>query len=231
MRTLTNLAGIALIAAVCGGLIAFDVGQPAWIVIALGGVLGIVLLVWLGRRLLDAQPTVERAVWVTTFIHYGVLTLLGAAVIGAVRVGMASPEWVIPLPSEVGLTLMLASGALALLAVLNLAARGLGAPFAIALSRQLAMDWMYAWTRNPMILSALAFLIAVGLWLRSSLFMLWVIAAAIPAVLVFLKVFEERELEIRFGARYLEYKARTPMLWPRPPRASGSREAPGNRHV
>jgi len=36
---------------------------------------------------------------------------------------------------------------------------------------------------------------------------------------VFLKAFEERELEIRFGASYLEYKARTPMLWPRRPKA------------
>ena len=29
----------------------------------------------------------------------------------------------------------------------------------------------------------------------------------------------ERELEIRFGKAYLEYKARTPLLWPRRPRA------------
>ena len=68
-----------------------------------------------------------------------------------------------------------------------------------------------------MVLSALAFLIAVGLWLRSTLFVLWVIAVAIPAVLVFLKVYEERELEIRFGEAYREYREKTPMLWPRRP--------------
>jgi protein-S-isoprenylcysteine O-methyltransferase Ste14 len=79
------------------------------------------------------------------------------------------------------------------------------------------MSWMYAWTRNPMVLSALTFLIALGLWLRSTLFLLWVLGLLMPAELLFLKVYEERELEIRFGASYLAYKAKTPMLWPRKP--------------
>jgi protein-S-isoprenylcysteine O-methyltransferase Ste14 len=39
-----------------------------------------------------------------------------------------------------------------------------------------------------------------------------------PALLFFVKVYEERELEFRFGAFYLEYKSRTPMLFPRKPR-------------
>jgi protein-S-isoprenylcysteine O-methyltransferase Ste14 len=217
MRTLVNLLGIVFTGAVWLWLLNQPPDQTVSIVIAIGGVLGVLALVWLGRRLLDAQPTVERAMWVTTFVHYGVFILLGAAIVEATRVGLASPGWVIPLPPEVGLALMVVTGALALLAVANLALRGLGAPFAIALSRELAMDWLYAWTRNPMVLSALAFLIAVGLWLRSTLFVLWAIAAVIPAVLVFLKVYEERELEIRFGEAYRNYKAKTPMLWPRRP--------------
>lgn len=36
--------------------------------------------------------------------------------------------------------------------------------------------------------------------------------------LFFVKVYEERELEIRFGASYLEYRARTPMLFPGKPK-------------
>jgi protein-S-isoprenylcysteine O-methyltransferase Ste14 len=103
--------------------------------------------------------------------------------------------------------------------VVNLALRGLGAPFAIALSRRLASDWMYAWTRNPMVLSLLAFLLSTGLWLRSLWFILWVLALPTPVMLAFLKWFEERELEIRFGQSYRDYSARTPMLWPRRPRA------------
>lgn len=114
-----------------------------------------------------------------------------------------------------------------LLTVLNLALGGLGAPFAVALSQRLAVNGLYAWTRNPMVLSTIAFLISVGLWLQSMLFILWMIVLVIPAWLYLLRVFEERELEIRFGASYLAYKARTPMLWPRrpaPPPASTKAE-------
>ena len=87
--------------------------------------------------------------------------------------------------------------------------------FAIALSRKLAVDWFYAWTRNPMVLATLAFLLSLGIWFQSALFVLILFA---PALLVFVKMHEERELEIRFGAPYLEYKSRTPMLFPRKPR-------------
>jgi protein-S-isoprenylcysteine O-methyltransferase Ste14 len=48
---------------------------------------------------------------------------------------------------------------------------------------------------------------------------LWVLILFAPALLFFVKVFEERELEFRFGASYLEYKSKTPMLFPRKPSA------------
>jgi len=41
-----------------------------------------------------------------------------------------------------------------LLTVINLALKGFGAPFFIVLSRKLAADWLYAWTRDPMVLAA-----------------------------------------------------------------------------
>jgi protein-S-isoprenylcysteine O-methyltransferase Ste14 len=110
------------------------------------------------------------------------------------------------------------TGIAAALTVLNLAIRGLGAPFAIALTRRLAADWMYAWTRNPMVLLSLTCLVSLGLYFRSALFVVWAIALVTPAFLVFLKVYEERELELRFGKPYLEYKSRTPILIPRKPR-------------
>jgi protein-S-isoprenylcysteine O-methyltransferase Ste14 len=90
--------------------------------------------------------------------------------------------------------LMIVTGAVVMLTVLNLAVGGLGAPFAVALSKRLAVQWMYAWTRNPMVLSTIAFLLAVGLWLQSTLFVLWMIVLVAPAWLFLLKVFEEREL-------------------------------------
>jgi protein-S-isoprenylcysteine O-methyltransferase Ste14 len=65
-----------------------------------------------------------------------------------------------------------------------------------------------------MVLAVLAWLLSFGLWIRSALFLAWVLALVTPAWLVFLRVYEERELEIRFGEPYLDYRARTPMLFP-----------------
>jgi protein-S-isoprenylcysteine O-methyltransferase Ste14 len=70
-----------------------------------------------------------------------------------------------------------------------------------------------------MVLSTYATLLAAGLFFQSLYFVLWVLLLVVPAWIYFLKVYEERELEIRFGAPYLEYKARTAFLWPRRPKA------------
>jgi protein-S-isoprenylcysteine O-methyltransferase Ste14 len=117
------------------------------------------------------------------------------------------------------MVLVIITGAASLLTVVNLALKGFGAPFFIALSRKLAADWLYAWTRNPMVLAALAWFLSLGVWFQSTLFVLWVLIVFAPALLFFVKVYEERELESRFGVSYLEYKARTPMLFPRRPKS------------
>jgi protein-S-isoprenylcysteine O-methyltransferase Ste14 len=186
--------------------------------VIVGGILLVFPLVWLGRKILDKQPTMSRAGWVTTFVHFALGFLLGVPIIRAVTTHQDWSGWVLPVPSEIGLALVIITGAAFLLTVVNLALKGLGAPFFMALSRKLAADWLYAWTRNPMLLAALALLLSLGIWFQSVLFVLWVLMLFAPALLVFVKVYEERELEIRFGASYLEFKSRTPMLFPRRPK-------------
>lgn len=186
--------------------------------IIVGGILLVFPIVWLGRMILDRQPTTSRAAWITTFVHFALVILFGVAIIRAVTTHQDWSGWTLPIPVEIGLLLVIITGAAALLTVINLALKGLGAPFYIVFSRKLAVDWFYAWTRNPMVLATLAFLLSLGIWFQSALFVLWVLVLFAPALLVFVKVYEERELEIRFGASYLEYKSRTPMLFPRRPR-------------
>jgi protein-S-isoprenylcysteine O-methyltransferase Ste14 len=186
--------------------------------IILAGILAIFPVVWLGRLVLDKQPTPERASWMTTFVQYGLGIPLGMALIRAVITHGDWSGWTLPIPAEIGLVLSIITGAAAFLCVANLALKGLGAPFAIALSKKLASDWLYAWSRNPMMLAGLALLVSLGLWYRSALFVLWALLLVSPALLFFLKVYEERELEVRFGASYLEYRSRTPFLFPRKPR-------------
>jgi len=187
--------------------------------IIVGGVLLVFPVVLLGRIILDKKPTISRAAWVTTFVHYAVGGLFGVAIIRAITTHQDWSGWRLPVPVEIGLFLVDITGLAALLTVVNLALKGLGAPFAIALSKRLAVDWFYAWTRNPMVLSGLALLLSLGVWFQSVLFVLWALVLVTPALLVFVKVYEERELEIRFGASYLEYKARTPTLFPRRPKS------------
>ena len=186
--------------------------------ILVGGVLLTYPLVWLGRKILDQDKTMSHVAWITTFVHLALGFTFGVPIIRAVTTYQDWSGWVLPVPSEIGLVLVILTGAACFLAVANLALKGFGAPFFIALSRKLAVDWLYAWTRNPMVLAALAFLLSLGIWFQSALFVLWVLILFAPALLFFVKVYEERELEFRFGASYLEYKSKTPMLWPSRPR-------------
>jgi len=186
--------------------------------IIVGGVLLIFPIAWLGRKILDKKPTASRAVWETAFVHFTVLILAGAAVVRAIGTHQYWSDWLLPIPTEIGLLLVIVTGAATLMTVINLAVKGLGAPFAVALSRKVAVDWLYAWTRNPMVLAVMAFGLSLGVWFQSILFVLWVFILFAPALLFFVKFYEERELEIRFGTSYLEYKSRTPMLFPKKPR-------------
>ncbi|MGA3135825.1 MAG: isoprenylcysteine carboxylmethyltransferase family protein [Terracidiphilus sp.] len=185
--------------------------------IVLGGMLLVFPVVWLGRKILDRHPTTGGVVWITTFVQFAVGNLLALGIIRAVTTHQDWSDWVIPIPTEIGMVLSVVTGAAFFLTVANLALKGFGAPFFIVLSRKLAADWMYAWTRNPMVLAVLAFLLSLGIWFQSVLFVLWVLILFTPALLFFVKVYEERELELRFGTSYLEYKSRTPMLFPRKP--------------
>jgi len=186
--------------------------------IIVGGVLLTYPLVWLGRKILDRHQTIGHAVWTTTFVHIGLGFTFGVPIVRAVSTYQDWSGWVLPIPPVIGLVLVIITGAVFLLTVINLALKGFGAPFFIVLSRKLAADWLYAWTRNPMALAGLAFFLSLSIWFQSALFVLWVIIVFAPAYVFFAKVYEERELEIRFGASYLEYKSRTPMFFPRKPR-------------
>jgi protein-S-isoprenylcysteine O-methyltransferase Ste14 len=191
-------------------------------VINLSAIVGSILLVFpivlIGRMMLDRYQAANRAIWVTTFVHYAVGGLFGVSIIRAITTHQDWSDWTLPIPTSIGLFLVMVTGLAGVLVVANLAIKGLGAPFAIALSKKLAVDWLYAWTRNPMVLAAFALLFSMGIWFQSALFVFWTLIVFAPALLFFVKVYEERELEIRFGASYLEYKARTPMLFPRKPR-------------
>jgi len=189
------------------------------LVCIVGSVLPVFPTAWVGRRLLDIEPTAQRAAWVSAAVHAVVMVLLGIAIFKAIQTGDTWRGITIPIPRSVAKVLVYVTGTLTAVTVVNLALRGLGAPFAVALSRRLATDWLYSRTRNPMVLATLAWLVAAGLWLQSALFLVWLLVLVTPAWFLVVRVFEERELEIRFGEDYRQYRAKTPFLWPRKPTA------------
>jgi protein-S-isoprenylcysteine O-methyltransferase Ste14 len=213
--TLVKLAGLAV--TIACWLWALNLGlSETW---------NAVLLIWcapllsfpisvIGRRALDAQPSKRRAEWTDIFVHYTLGVALGAGLFPAFRLLLSRPTLTIPVARQAVWALVMVTGAGTVLTVANLAMRGLGAPFAVKLSSRLATDYLYAWTRNPMILCTFAWFLSLALWHASPGAVLWLGVSVFPGWIFFLKRYEERELEIRFGSSYASYQARTPFLWP-----------------
>jgi protein-S-isoprenylcysteine O-methyltransferase Ste14 len=116
----------------------------------------------LGRRMLNVDAGKQRVGLVSIFTHYVMMIALGVGIFPAIRSVQQQPG-ALPIPQQLGQALVWLTGVATALTVLNLAIRSLGAPFAAKLSSRLATDWMYAWTRNPMLLCTLDLLLSVGL--------------------------------------------------------------------
>ncbi|HTW47938.1 MAG TPA: methyltransferase [Acidobacteriaceae bacterium] len=194
--------------------VAADHAFAFWPAIALtwGSVLLVPLFALAALGLLNRRPTAQTAALLTVPVHYMEMILLGCALIVAWTLMQAHPLARIPFPRAVSMLLMQIFGAIAALTVLNLAVRGLGLPFAAIQSSRLASGWLYAHCRNPMGLASLLFLLSAALWMQSLHAVLWVVGWFSPAWILYVRIYEERELELRFGAPYLEYKARAPFF-------------------
>lgn len=190
---------------------------PQLVLVAVLGMLTTIPLALIARRRMDREPTLERARSVVTWFHFAFGALVASALVAATRYTLTTGFLHLPVPPWMGMTIMVVSSAVVLLVMANLALKGRGAPFAVALTRLVAAEWFYAWTRNPMVLAGTVGLIGLGLYLGSGMFLLYVVLLVIPAFIIFLTLVEERELELRFGQSYLDYKARTPPFFPRRP--------------
>jgi len=219
VRSVINVVGIVVFASLVFYLASHQLAQPAETAIIISGMIWIYPLSAVGRWVLDRRRGVEHAKLVTTVVHYLAFWPLGSAVLLACRWALEGRGPQLPalggLLQGTGWTLVVGGAALATASIASLLVGGLGAPWAIALSRRVASRWLYRYTRNPMVLGALLQLLGLALGLRSVFLLAWTGLGLFPAVVFFLKVYEERELEHRFGLSYLEYKAKTPFLVPR----------------
>jgi len=98
---------------------------------------------------------------------------------------------------------------------------GRGTPIPLMATQKLVVQRPYTYCRNPMTLGTTAFYLGIAIW-TGSLSAL-ILALIYPVgISIYIKLFEEKELEQRFGLEYLEYKRRTPFLIPRFRNSGGS---------
>lgn len=101
---------------------------------------------------------------------------------------------------------------------------GRGTPVPKMPPQRLLVGGPYAYCRNPMVFGTLVMYSGIGVYTGS--FSSLAVTLLLGVLLVgYVKTTEERELEERFGQEYLEYKARTPFLIPRPPRGDRNTDA------
>ena len=91
---------------------------------------------------------------------------------------------------------------------------GRGTPVPLMATQKLIIRPPYSYCRNPMALGAIVMYLGVAILFGSmGAVVLELLCAGL--LLTYIKRIEEREMEIRFGQEYLNYKKQTPFLIPR----------------
>ncbi len=91
---------------------------------------------------------------------------------------------------------------------------GRGTPVPVMATQELIVQRPYGYCRNPMALGAIGLYFGVAVFLGSISAVALVIVGAI-ILLTYIKLLEEKEMEMRFGEAYQEYRKRTPFIIPR----------------
>lgn len=125
------------------------------------------------------------------------------------------PNLPIPIMWEIlGGVLLVAGFCLAALSMIALMKWGQGLASFVLSQRVVEMS-LYQRVRNPMALGWYLMCLGLAGSACSMYLMLYLLLAHIPAHIFYLKFFEERELELRFGEGYATYRQQVPFLIPR----------------
>jgi protein-S-isoprenylcysteine O-methyltransferase Ste14 len=90
---------------------------------------------------------------------------------------------------------------------------GRGTPVPLMATQKLIVQPPYNFCRNPMALGAIVMYLGVAI-LFGSIGAVALVLLGTALLLTYIKRVEEKEMEMRFGQEYLEYKRRTPFLIP-----------------
>jgi protein-S-isoprenylcysteine O-methyltransferase Ste14 len=135
--------------------------------------------------------------------------------------GIERFDWIVGLPSlpvpvvweVLGTGLLVVGFCLAALSMIALMKWGQGLASFVLSQRVVEMS-LYQRVRNPMALGWYLMCLGLAGCACSTYLTLYLLLAHIPAHICYLKFFEERELELRFGESYAAYKQQVPFLIP-----------------
>ncbi len=113
-----------------------------------------------------------------------------------------------------GLLVMLPSWLFAIWSIYSQFTLGRGTPVPLMATQKLIIQPPYTYCRNPMALGAIGMYLGVAI-LFGSIGAALVVLVVAGVLLIYIKRVEEKEMVLRFGQEYLDYKQRTPFLIPR----------------
>jgi len=88
-----------------------------------------------------------------------------------------------------------------------------GTPFPMLPTKKLLIIGPFKYCRNPMTLGTILAYMGIAIWIGSFSAVLAVTIFA-ALLITYLKLVEEKELQMRFGQEYIEYKKKTPFIIP-----------------
>jgi protein-S-isoprenylcysteine O-methyltransferase Ste14 len=113
-----------------------------------------------------------------------------------------------------GILLILFGGVFALWSVLSQLLKADGTPVPIVPTKKLLVNGPFLYCRNPMTFGTILIYLGIGILVGSLAAILLVFLFG-AALITYIKLVEEKELEMRFGPDYVTYKSATPFIIPR----------------
>ncbi|MBA4385806.1 MAG: hypothetical protein C0410_13800 [Anaerolinea sp.] len=114
----------------------------------------------------------------------------------------------------VGIIFLVTGGIYGFWSIYSQLSRARGTPLPMMPTQKLLIDGPFKQCRNPMTFGTITAYLGVGILMGSLSSIIFVLIIG-GSLLTYLKRFEERELEMRFGQDYVEYKKTTPFFFPR----------------
>ena len=113
----------------------------------------------------------------------------------------------------VGILAILLGGFLALWTIFAQIKLASGTPFPMLPTQKLLIVGPFKYCRNPMTLGTIVVYAGAAIWVGSYMALFAVVLFAL-ILIIYLKLVEEKELEMRFGPEYVAYKKNTPFMLP-----------------